>query len=45
MSACRLLIFVQHCRFPVIKPDELAETRAELGAFVQEVFAPLPRAD
>lgn len=28
-----------------MKPDELAVTRAELDAFVQEVFASLPRAD
>jgi len=28
-----------------MKPDELAKTRAELEAFVAEVFASLPRAD
>ena len=28
-----------------MKPDELAKTRAELDAFVEDVFASLPRAD
>ncbi|MCZ2404255.1 IS701 family transposase [Paenarthrobacter sp. Z7-10] len=28
-----------------MKPDELAETKAELEAFVQDVFASVPRAD
>lgn len=28
-----------------MKPDELAETRADLDAFVDDVFASLPRSD
>lgn len=45
MSVCRLLILHDSCDFLGSKPGQLAETRAELDAFVQEVFASLPRAE
>ena len=44
-AACRLLIESSSCYFSGMRADELAETRAELEAFVEDVFASLPRAD
>ena len=39
------MIFSAICQFSGVNPDELTETKAELEAFVDDVFASLPRSD